>query len=392
MRYVTIGLTSVLTMLWLVKAVFAADPLPVIIRDGQAFRHVLETDDWLFLARVYKTPDTSTGNTDTFTVSTTSGDFDDPVVFTNRVEVTTAVDFTVEANGTTDITSFCTLGQDDQTIDCTGTALADASHSIVVNYRMGWNAYVAGDVLVRAATSTPVIVEAPSAAGTYTLAGLYMTAAQVTASGATWGDSAITLNALASPNLWDTPADVSVAIAWCPSCSDADATETALTAEIQQYLVELELDDPAVSTGVYVGTSGITLTGFVVAARAFSRIQFAIPQAFSSFEANVFPTPFTTSASSAVDAIETARNTTAVYTSFQNIHPSVGGLITFLLSIIVAGWLWVKFKSTEITGTAWVGIIVAGWLIFNVPFQIPFIIGALVIALGFQWIGKLVFD
>ena len=378
----------------LVTTVHAADPLPLQISDGQAFRHVLEANDWLVLGRLYKTPATSTGNTDTFTVTTTSGAFDDPVALTNRVDQTDAADFIVTETGVpTILTSFCTLDQDEQTIDCTGTGLADSSYTVEVEYRMGWDAYLSSDVMFRLYESdtATTLSERASPAGDYTLAGVYLTAAQVTALGVTWGDSDILLNTLASPNLWDTPADVTTVITWDTSAT-SDATETALTGAVQSYLVKLENDDPNVEPGDYISTSGITRTGAVIAGRAFSLIQSAIPQAFASFEANVFPTAVATASTSMLDALDAGRTSTAVYTTFQSIHPALGGALVFVLSVLTAGGLMIRIKSTAVASSGWLVVFIGGWLIFNIPFQLVFITLAAIIALGFMYIGKRLFD
>ena len=372
----------------------AADPLPLQLEDAQAFRHVLETGDWLILGRLTMAPDSSTGNTDSFSVATTGGAFDDPIVLTNRVIHTPGTDYTVTETGVpTDLTSFCTLGQDDTTISCAGTGLADASYTIEVEYRMGWDAYQSSEVFVRLVEADPatILAERSSPNGTYTLAGLYLTSSDVATLGITWGDSDILLNALASPNLWDTPADVAAVIMW-DSSADADATETALTAELQQYLVELEQADPAVSSGYYVTPAGITLAGAVVATRAFSLIQTAVPRAFVSYEVNPFPTAVATAAKSLVDGIESDISASAAYVNFQAIHPAFGGLFTFVVSVIVAAGLWMSTKSMPVAGGGWWVVITAGWLLFALPFQLVFIILALLLAAGFMWIGKAVFE
>ena len=395
-RRIRIGLIVVLFSvagIVFARSAFAADPLPLQIADGQAFRHVLETDDWLFLGRMYKNPATSIGNTDSFTVTTTSGAFDDPIALTNKVDVTTAADFIVTETGVpTVLTAFCTLGEDDQTIDCTGTGLADSTYTIEVEYRMGWDAYLASDAFFRVFNSPTVLAGRSSPNGNYTLAGLYLTAAEVTALGATWGDAAILIQALASPNLWNTPADVTAPITTWHRTATVAATVPLLTTAVQSYLITLENDDPDVAAGTYVGTAGITLTGSIIAARAFSRIQSAIPQAFSSFEVNVVPTVIATPAKSVVDALDTIKTSTSVYITFQGIHPAIGGALVFVLSLGAAGGLWVKFKSSAVAGSSWLGIFVAGWLTFNIPFQLVFFTLAVLVALGFLFIGKVVFD
>ncbi len=376
---------------WTLRAE-AADPLDVVLQEAQAYRHVLETGDWLVLGRLYLTPDSSTGNTDSFSVSTTGGDFDDPVVVSNKVVETTDADFIVTETGVpTVLTSFCTLGQDDQTIDCEGTGLANNTYTVEVEYRMGWDAYSETDVFVRLTDTGTPVAETRSPAGTYTLTGLYLTASDVSTLALTWGDANILLNALGSPNLWDTPADVDAVIDW-NATADMDATETTLQADLLAYLTALELDDPAVSSGDYVTPNGITTTGAVVAARAFSRIQDVVPNAFLSFEVNQFPDAVSTPTASVVVDIEAAVASTTVFALVQDIHPAAGGFFTFLASVILAGGLWMGTKSLPVAGGGWFVAITGGWLLFAIPFQLVFIPAAAIVAIAFVWVAKMVYD
>ena len=387
-----LAIVGLLLVGFLVGKAQAADPLPLQIADAQAFRHVLEDNDWLILGRLYLVPDTSIGNTDTFTVATTGGDFDDPIVLTNRVVHKTAADFIVTETGVpTALTSFCTLGQDDQTIDCEGTGLADGSYTVVVEYRMGWDAYTQTDVFVRLVETATVRAERSAPSGTYSLAGVYLTAADVTTLGITYGDRNIVLNALASPNLWAVPADEDVVIMWDLSTTQT-ATAAVLTTQLQAYLTQLELADPAISSGDYVSVGGITRAGAVVANRAFPRFQSAIPTAFVSFELDASAPLILTPKVSVITAVEQGRATSTVFITFGAIHPAAGGFVTFLISLLVAGGMWVSTKSIPVAGGGWFVVIFAGWLMFNLPFQLVFITAAAIIAVGFMWVGKAVFD
>src|SRR3972149_5927338 len=103
---------------------YAADPLNVSIASCDAYQHTVKLNDWLFVCRTYLIPTSDDNYVDTFSVTIATGDFVDVVVLTNRIVNTTAVDFTVvETAGPTDITAFCTLQEDNQTINCTGTGL-----------------------------------------------------------------------------------------------------------------------------------------------------------------------------------------------------------------------------------------------------------------------------
>ncbi len=368
----------------------AAAPLPLQLAGVQAFRHVLETGDWLVLGRLSLAPTSQTGESDSFTVSTTSGDFDDPVVLVNRVDVTAGTDYTVVADST-DITSFCTLGQDEQTIDCTGTGLADSSYTVVVTYRDGWDAYVGGDVFVQLDDTGTVVAERTAPATGYSLVGIYLTAAEVSALSLTWGDSNVTMPALASPNLWDVPSTATGVISW-QATADTDATVTLLTSELKQYLAQLEIDDPDVAAGDYVQPLGITNGGAVVAARAFSLIQLSIPQAFLTSESNPFPDAITTPTVSLIVGIEGTATSTTIYSDFQGVHPQAGLLLTLLGSIILGAVLWVPTRSTSVAGMGWFVGMLAGWLIFAIPFPMVFIPAAAITAAGFMWVAKAVFS
>src|SRR3990172_1562351 len=187
----------------------AASPLSVVVRDGDAFRHVLETGDWLVLTRLSLLPTSEPGFTDTFSAHTTGGDFDDPVKLTNRVRVTGAfsTDVFVKA-GTTTITSACLLLQDKQSINCEDTGLADATYTVIVTYRSGWSAYTAQDVFIYLLEGSTIVAERTGARVGCGLVGLYLTAADVTTLGLTWADSGITLLGRASPALWCAPGRV----------------------------------------------------------------------------------------------------------------------------------------------------------------------------------------
>lgn len=397
MRYrlllLILGLLSI-TGVVSVRSAQAAAPLTLSLTQAEAFRHVLEAGDWLVLARLYLTPLSQTGLSDSFTVTTTSGDFNDPVVLTNRVVITSDVDFTVTADAVTDITAFCTLGQDDQTINCEGTGLADASHAIVVEYRSGWSAYAPDDVFVRLnddSTTPTVIMGERGAANTgYALVGIYLTAADVAGFGATWGDSDITLVALASPNLWAVPATQTAPIVW-QSTADHAATVITLTARLNNMLVKLEQDDPAVASGAFVALQGITNAGGTVAARAFRLITTAIPNAFLTSVVNPFPTAVRTPQASMAFAQATAIAGTTTYTNFQAIHSTAGLIITLLGSIVLGGFVWTGTKSVEIATVVWWIAMLGGWLLFAIPMPLVFIPAAGIVGFGFLAFARKVF-
>ncbi len=383
-------LALVLVALAPVKLAMAADPMGGQVQQCEAFRHVLETSDWLILCRLHLIPASNTGYMDSFTISTTSGDFDDPAVLTNKVVVTTATDYTVTADATA-ITSFCTLGQDDLTIDCDGTGLADASHTVEITYRGGWNAYSPSDVIVRLDDSGTPVAERNAARVGYGLVGLYLTAADITSLALTWGDAGVTVNVLGSPNFWATSMDLTGAITW-QATADLAETVTTLTSRMLLLLTLLEQVDAGISAGEYVQPQGVTNTGAVLANEAFASIGTAIPLAFLTAESNPFPDAVTTPTTSLVTSVEKAIKTTSVYTHMQAVHPLAGVFVTLFGSFALGGAGWMVTKQYIVSGMAWFVVMMGGWLLFAIPFPMVFIPAALLVAVGFVWIAKQVFD
>ncbi len=368
----------------------AADALTFRLEQAEAFRHVLEDGDWLILARLYLVPAEQTQLTDTFTVSTTGGDFDDPVTLTNSIYVTSGTDFVVEADST-DITTACGLGQDLKTINCTTTGLADNSYTVVVEYRSGWNAYSGRDVFVRLDDTGTVLVERTAADVGYALVGVYMNAADVTALAVTWGDVNITLQALGTPNEWTTPHTVTATITW-QATADQDATEVTLTAQLLNMLATIEQDDAAVGSGDYIQPAGITDAGLQLSIDAFSLIRSAVPEAFLTANISPFPTAVSTPNASAVEAIDTATEATSLYSDFQDLHPMAGLLTTLLVSIGVGGLFFVKTRSSALGALTWWVAMMGGWLLFAIPFPLVFIPAAAIIAALFGWLARAVFE
>ena len=138
---------------------YAAAPLSVQLYQPEIFRHVLEDNDWLIVARAYLVTTSQPGFDDSFSVVVSGGDFEDTIQLVDRVVETgtnsRTGDWAVVAN-TTDITTSCELFDDLVTIDCVTTGLGDATYSVVVTYRSGWSGYKPSDItfsLLQGATS-----------------------------------------------------------------------------------------------------------------------------------------------------------------------------------------------------------------------------------------------
>ena len=352
---------------------------------------MLEDDDWLILGRLYLTPQSSTAYTDVDEITTTDGDFDDTMLLTNRVYVTGDADFIVIAD-TTDVTDYCYLEQDYQTVNCTSTGLANDTYDVTVTYRSGWNAYSGRDVFVRMIDSDTIVAERTAARVGYGLVGLYLTADDVDTYTLSWTDANIGLRILASPLLWSTPANIIVPVSQWHSTGSMAATQVALESRLQVYLAQLEQDDPDLSVGDYVQSAYITDAGTLVSVEAFSLIRRVIPEAFARSNINPAPTAITTPGGSMVTAIETQVADTDLYTSMNNVNASAGIFVTLISSFVLGGILFAASKSVYIGSMTWFATLMAGWLLFAIPFAIVFIPAAGCCALGFMYVAKKVFD
>ena len=365
-------------------------PLDVDLIEVRVYQHVLQDDDMLFFARAQLVPTASsaTAFSDSFTVTVdASEDFQDPVVLTNRVLETSETDFDVEADGTTDITAFCDLAVDDQTLDCVGTGLSAASHSIVVTYRSGWDAYGSGNAFFQVLDTGSLVKQQASPNVGYFLTAVYFTAAQVTTEGLTWEDSNITARMLANPALWADADSDTAGITWNTS-ADASSTVTLLTNGTRAMLRNLEVADPDVSTGGYVTANGITDAGAIVAQDAFSQILQAIPEAFLTGVFNPFDAPSATPPS-VIDDVDASSSAVTWWTGIGNQFGGISGhvvgtALAILFSAVAAFFCLTKFPE----GGGMLAFL-ATWLIFGfgwginaVPAQLFWLGTALISAFG----------
>jgi len=157
--------------------VSAAAPIGVQIDQTLAFRHLLESHDLLVLTRYRLLPASQTA-TDTFSSITVdgSGDVVDCCRLTNRHTYTDTTSMSVvEDAGPTTITSFCTLGADQQQVTCLGTGLGAGAHDFTITYKAGWDAYAGTDALYQLVNQSAVVVTQRTVQDTgYALVGLYV--------------------------------------------------------------------------------------------------------------------------------------------------------------------------------------------------------------------------
>jgi hypothetical protein len=364
---------------------FAASPLTYSFGRPEIFRHVLETGDWLMLSPMLLTPQQQLGVSDTFSVTIAGGALSDPIYLTNRVLVTGLLsDFAVVADGTTTITSACTLGVDAQTMNCTNTGLGNGAHTLVVTYRSGWGAYSGDDVIVRLRKNTTVVAQTLAPAIGCMITGLYLSAADVATAGLSWQGGTVNVKSTASPSVWATPYTVTRAdIVWHSDATHAD-TQNSLTPALRSMLTGLE-SNPAcgVNRGTYVLPTGITLAGGTIAIGGFGRIQQVIPEAFLS-SLRYPQTPPTPQTFSRIEAVDAAAVGTSVRTGFGAINPAFNVGFTFVIALIAGGIVFFKWHSTLFAFlTAWC-ILLLGKLMFgpDIPTPVVFLPIAIIFGLG----------
>ncbi|HLE79925.1 MAG TPA: hypothetical protein VJA25_01370 [Dehalococcoidia bacterium] len=389
-----------LTLLFAGKA-FAAAPIAVNLPQADIYQNVLEMGDWLVLGRYHLVPEQDDGldQTDSGAVTTTSGAFDAPLTLINRVVETSAADYTVTADGATNITAYCTLQATYSQLMCTGTGLSDASHTISVAYRGGWGAYAGTDAFFRVIEGSTLVTQRTVPATGYRLVGLYLSAAAVTAASLTWQDATITVELRASPAIWAIPSASSHSISWHTTAS-VSATESELTIGLRAMLRNLEVSDPAVLTGDYVQSTGITDTGLLVARDAFARISTALPQAFISGSFNPQSDYTTTSTGAFVNSEEAAAAAKLTGQAWQGLSDQLlggvsghtfGTVIFGSMALIAAGFVWMKWSAPGLAlPVAW-AIFAMGWMLGGVPAVYVFLTAALLGGFGLLRLGTEIF-
>lgn len=354
-------LASLLLMLVVIapwQVVEAAPPLSLTLHQVEIFRHVIQTNDWLVLAHLDLIPTSQTGWSDTDSISTTDGDFDDPVTLINKVHITGGTDYTVTAD-TTDITDYCTLNINGVTINCVNTGLANATYTVTVTYRSGWDAYLPENVVVRLLKGSTIVEEDVANGVGYRLTAIYLSAAAVTAAGLSWGGATVGFQAAASPVLWDDASSMTVTnITWWAT-ADLAATQTTLATRLIAMLQLLEQEDPDVETGDYVAPQGITDAGSTIAHNAFSVFGEVIPDAFLTSSTGAFaaPTPRNTSW---ITTIDTAASATEMTTLFSNISPWFGRVLFLGFAAVAFGVAQAKMGAFGVSMLAFWVVLLLG--------------------------------
>ena len=292
----------------------------------------------------------------------------------------------------TDITIYCFLEQDNQTINCLNTGLVNDTYDVVVTYRSGWSAYNARDVIVRLVDSTTIVGERVAGRTGYGLTGIYLTAAEVSSFGLSWTDANVGLRILATPLMWAEPAEIVVPITTWHTNASMSSALVELASRLRVYLAQIEQDDDLVTGGDYVLPTFITDAGTTLSREAFSLIQTAIPEAFEHSRVNPWPTAIATPADSMVAAVATAAAGTDVYVSMGNLDPTAGLFVTLIFSFVFGFGIFMPTKNAYLGTMTWFATLMGGWLLFAIPFAIVFIPAAGFAALGFMAIAKKVFN
>lgn len=352
-----------------------------------AYRYVVDSSaDFLVLCRYELIPLEQSDHTATFTGATVNAGGDvEALVLTNKVIRTAtplSTDLSAIATGPTDITSFCSLGSDLLTLTCTGTGLAPGVTDVTVTYRAGWNAY----------SSTSAIFSLVDAGGTavslrtvpqtgYALVGIYLTAAEYTASGLVWGDGAVLVSLDGNPSLWVSPGTATATLDYDASANHA-ATVTSLGNRVLIQIHQIEVSQ-GVTPGTYQVNSGITPAGQLIAVNAFSLITNVTPLIFQTTQYNP-SVGYTPQPKTLVDQIAADAAASSVGQAW---HGWYGTVIFFAGSVALGVWLSLMFGQF---GAAAAGfsfacgwcLMLLGFLVGAVPYQMVFLSGAAIFSLA----------
>ncbi len=111
----------------------------------------------------------------------------------------------------------------------------------------------------------------------YALAAFYWSAADATV--LPWSDATALAFVRENPTLFPSPQVDSIAPVWVASTSQT-STAASLAEDIKELMQGLEADDPDLSSGDLVSTSGITLAGMEYLAATFPQIMALAPESF----------------------------------------------------------------------------------------------------------------
>lgn len=375
----------------------AASALAVQL-DGSAyaFRYVLgSSSDFVVLIRYRLVPLSQDNYQDTASSVTVDGSGNaDLFRVTNRVYQNS---YTVQADGTTDVTSKCTILSDYVTVKCTSTGLGAGSHSFQTTYRSGWSAYDSPDVLFRLLDSSTIKKERNVPSMGYRLVAFYLNASQWTSSGMTWGAGTVTVKLQASPTLWISPSSSTATVIWDTAANNTE-TKNNLQTRLRAMLLAIEQDDPTVAQGALVQATGITNAGATIAQDAFAQITQAIPSAFQTANYNTFPslTPAPQAYATQIESDAASSGLgdawSGIGNQFGGINGKAIGMLAFGLAAVGLALFVLSWTSTgpgPAVGlammTAW-SVLVFGWMLNAVPGIAVALPAALLGAAGLIWL------
>ena len=222
------------------------------------------------------------------------------------------------------------------------------------------------------------------------LSGLYFAAGH----GLTFGTAAYDACIEGSSTLFSPMPTSCMAISWQASTSIA-GNQTVMGNILPSVVLNLQ-EAASASTNSYVEADKITLRGMVFAREAFSLINSAVPGAFGVSVAGAnFEFAPTVTAGSLATELQTAAQSSDAYLGVQavslqlfgvSVH-TFGAFATFIVGVIVIVSL-VGFASPQVAAIAFLLVATFGVLMFFVPVQLLFVVLAILIVLGFQWLYR----
>ena len=187
----------------------------------------------------------------------------------------------------------------------------------------------------------------------YIVVAMYFSAAQVTSEGLVWNDATQQVRLDASPLYWANPDSETVSISeWHSTASQAD-TETELTETARDMLLRLEIADldPNVSTGDYVGSTGITDAGQAILTQAWALFPLVVPEAFVTSSFNPFQEFDPAGGTSFWDTITANAAATDVGLVWADLGTELGGVSGYVAGAAV--FLILSFIVSVIVITYW---------------------------------------
>ena len=222
------------------------------------------------------------------------------------------------------------------------------------------------------------------------LSGLYFAAGH----GLTFGTTTYEACIEGSATLFATVPTSCMTISW-QSSSDLNGNQTVMENILPQVVSNLQ-EAASAPTNSYVEADKITLMGMIFAREAFSLLNSVVPNAFvASVGAVDFEFSPTVTAGSLETELQTAAQNSDAYLGVQavslqlfgvSIH-TFGAFTTFIVGAVVIVGL-VGFASPQVAAISFLLIGMFGVMMFFVPIQLLFVVLAVLVVLGFQWLYK----